>query len=109
MSNQMIQQKPISKHGKNVAIIAYFTLIGWIIALIMFGQKPTRLAAFHLRQSLGLFLTGVVLSFIPLIGWALVFPLLVLWVVGLIQACEGEAKPLPVVGNFYQQTLRHMI
>jgi len=105
----MIQQKPISKHGKNVAIIAYFTLIGWIIALIMFGQKPTRLAAFHLRQSLGLFLTGVVLSFIPLIGWALVFPLLVLWVVGLVQACEGEAKPLPFVGNFYQQTLRHMI
>ncbi|TKB44777.1 hypothetical protein E8M12_10760 [Thalassotalea mangrovi] len=105
----MIQQKPINKHGKNVAIIAYFTIIGWIIALLMFGQKPTRLAAFHLRQSLGLFLTGVVLSFIPLIGWILVIPLLVLWLIGLIQACEGEAKPLPMVGNFYQQTLRYVI
>ncbi len=50
-----IQHSPHRAPGedKTVAIVAYLTLIGFIIAIILNGQKKTALGAFHLRQMLG--------------------------------------------------------
>lgn len=95
---------------RTVAILAYITLIGFIIAIVMHSSKKTALGAFHLRQGLGLFITGFVASFlmvIPLIGW-LLFPLImiglfVLWVMGLIAAVNGQQKPMPLVGEHFQK------
>ena len=44
---------------------------------------------------------------IPILGW-LAFPVLmlcwlVLWVMGLIAAINGQLKPMPVVGPMYQK------
>jgi uncharacterized membrane protein len=72
------------------------------------------LGAYHLRQSLGLFLTaiavgmgGVVLAIIPILGILCLFAIwvgiLVLWVMGLIAAINGEMKPMPIVGPMYQK------
>jgi len=99
---------------KMIAILAYLTLIGFIVAIILQMNKKTKLGAFHLRQMLGLMLTGVavgvcnfILVFIPILGHlcilALMLALLVLWVMGLIAAVNGEMKPMPVVGPLYQQ------
>jgi len=102
---------------KTVAIVSYLTLIGFIIALIMHGNKKTRLGAFHLRQSLGLMLAGIVVSvaisllgWIPFIGWLLVVlsPLigiafLVFWILGLVAAINGQLKPLPWIGEHFQK------
>ncbi len=42
------------KEDKTVAIISYITIIGWVIALVMYnGGKKSKLGAFHIRQSLG--------------------------------------------------------
>ena len=93
---------------KMIAILAYLTLIGFIVAIILQMNKKTKLGAFHLRQMLGLVLTGVavgicnfILVFIPILGHlcilALMLALLVLWVMGLIAAVNGEMKPMPVV------------
>ena len=49
---------PAVPEDKTVAILAYITLIGFIIAIVLHGQKKTALGAFHLRQMLGIFLTG---------------------------------------------------
>jgi|GEM_PF-4375918 len=35
-----------------VAVISYFTLIGWIVAMIIYDKHQSSLASFHLRQSL---------------------------------------------------------
>ena len=99
---------------KTVAIIAYITLIGFIVAIIIHMNKKTKLGAFHLRQVLGFFLTGIavvfceiVLIFIPILGWlcivALWASMLVLWVLGLVAAINGQMKPMPVVGPLYQK------
>jgi uncharacterized membrane protein len=99
---------------KTIAIISYLTIIGFIIAVIMHGSNKTRLGAYHLRQMLGLLVTGVVLffvglllAFIPLLGWltsmALWFGLFVLWLIGLIAAANGQMKPVPVLGQQYEQ------
>lgn len=91
--------------NKQVAIIAYFTLIGFIIALVMHGNESNKneLGAFHLRQMLGLWLCSLVTSFIPLVNLIGFIFWFVLWIIGLIAAINGEKKPVPIVGNLFQQ------
>ena len=95
---------------RTVAILAYITIIGFIIAIVMHSSKKTAIGSYHLRQCLGLFITGFVASFlmvIPVLGW-IAFPivmigLFVLWIMGLIAAVNGQQKPMPVVGEHYQK------
>src|SRR5262249_33502834 len=95
---------------KTVAIIAYLTLIGFIIALVMFGSKKPKLGAFHLRQTLGFVVTGFavgIVGVIPILGWLLLILAMpcffVLWIMGIISAVNGQLKPVPVVGPLYQK------
>ena len=53
-----------SDNGKTVAIVCYFTLIGWIVALVMHSNNKTSLGAFHIRQMLGLMLISFAFYFI---------------------------------------------
>lgn len=96
-------------NGKNIAVIAYITLIGWIIALVMHNSNKTELGAFHIRQMLGLIIVGFALSMlarvigIGMISWIVQIGMLVLWVLGLIGAIQGEKKLIPVLGEQFQQ------
>ncbi|MBA3850219.1 MAG: hypothetical protein C0502_09540 [Opitutus sp.] len=101
---------------KTVAILSYLTVIGFIVAIVLHGSKKTRLGSFHLRQSLGIYLTGVVagacnfaLVLIPILGWLAMLViwlgLVVLWVMGLVGAAQGQARPVPVLGEQYQKLL----
>lgn len=107
------EPRPVSMDdGKTMAIIAYITIFGLIIAFIMNNDKKNPFTAFHIRQSLGLGLLGIalsVLSYIPFIGWIVsilgtIF-LVVLWVMGLISAVNGEKKPVPILGEKFQEWL----
>ena len=112
-----------AKEDTTVALLAYLTPIafgiGIVIAIVMHNGKKTTLGAYHLRQSLGLLLTAlaswvpcIIISMIPVVNMLMLLlgPLLgiaffVLWVMGLLNAINGQMKPLPVVGEFYQKTL----
>lgn len=98
---------------KTTAIVAYLTLIGFIVAVVLHGNKKTRLGAYHLRQALGLMLTAVaavvvsaILGFVPILGWladlVIWIGLFVMWLMGLIAAASGQMKPVPVLGEQYQ-------
>jgi len=59
---------------------------------------------------LGFILTWLavfVLIVIPIIGWILIpvfyLCMLVLWVLGLVAAINGQMTPMPVVGPLYQK------
>lgn len=105
--------KSVVSEGKTTAIIAYITIIGLIIAFIMNNDKKNSFAAYHIRQSLGIGLTGLalsVVSVIPFLGWIIsifgtIF-LLVLWIMGLISALNGQEKPVPLLGEKYQEWLK---
>jgi uncharacterized membrane protein len=100
--------------GKTVAILSYITLIGWIIAIVMHNSNKTRFGAYHLRQGLGLFLLGVVLSFLSF-GMGIFFLhfgffwltngiriiILVLMILGIINAVNLKKEPLPFVGELF--------
>jgi len=42
------------EEGKTIAIIAYITIFGLLIAFLMNNDKKNSFASYHLRQSLGL-------------------------------------------------------
>lgn len=109
------QSQPMD--GKTIAIISYITIIGWIIAYIQFGKNKSSLVAFHLRQSLFIMLCAlcvqIVYRFMPYLGWTIssLFSLsmlgfLVLWIIGLIGAINGEEKAVPILGNKAQELLK---
>jgi uncharacterized membrane protein len=106
----------VATEDKTAAILSYLTIIGFIVGLVIHNGNKTRLGAFHLRQSLGLFITSLVLiplsfglAFIPVLGWltelALWFGLFALWIIGLISAANGQQKPVPVIGEKFQSWL----
>jgi uncharacterized membrane protein len=76
----------------------------------MHSSRKTRVGAFHLRQTLGLVLTGVaggVASLVPILGWIVWFVvtigLIVLWFLGLLAALRGDTRPVPILGERYQR------
>lgn len=86
-------------------IVAYITIIGWIIALVTNNPKAEQ-TTYHLRQALGLhliFFVGGFVFWIPIIGWALFLGILALAIIGLISAIEGTRKPVPYLGKHFQE------
>ncbi len=108
-------------NAKLVAILSYMTLVGWVVALVMHNAQKTALGAYHLRQSLLLFLAVIFayaaitfVAVVPLLGWLigiLAIPVvgigaLILWVMGLVAAVNGEQKPIPVIGEKAQEVFK---
>jgi uncharacterized membrane protein len=94
---------------KNIAMIAYITIIGLIIAFVMNNEKKDAFASYHIRQSVGLAVTGLALGIvgmIPILGWIInilgIFVLLYMWVMGLMNAINGKESPVPFLGEKYK-------
>jgi uncharacterized membrane protein len=88
--------------AKTKAIVAHITLIGWIIALVVNNQEKDELTSFYIRQVLGLMIIGL-LGMIPFLGFIAGIVVLIGWVISLIGAAQGEMKPIPVLGEYFQE------
>ncbi|WP_212006546.1 DUF4870 domain-containing protein [Chitinophaga sp. HK235] len=98
---------------KQWAIIAYITIIGWIIAFVKNKENKDTLVTYHLEQALGLAIAsllwsvavGVLLSIIPALSALLsilgILPLIFM-IFGIINANSGVHKPIPVIGKFFE-------
>ncbi len=88
--------------NKIMAVLAY---IIFLIPLIAAKESP--FARFHTNQGLLLVIAAVILSVIaaiPVIGW-IIAPVIgiavtVLAVIGILNALNGKAKELPLIGKF---------
>ena len=96
-----MDQKTIDE-GKTLAIVSYITLIGLILAFILNNDKKNEFTKFHIRQALMLFLCGLVLGWIPLLGLVVGLAIFIFWIMGLICAIQGQAKEVPLIGKFAQ-------
>ena len=97
----------VVEEGRVWAIIAYL----WILFLVtLIGKKSNKFAVYHAKQGLMLFIVWAVvfiIGFIPIIGWIVsilggIF-MLVLFIVGIVNAATGKYKPLPVVGQYAEK------
>lgn len=101
--------------GKSTATIAYLTIIGLIIAFVMNGEKKNEFAQYHIRQSIGLALTGLALGIvgmIPILGWIIniigFFVLVYMWVMGLMNAINEKESPVPILGKKYEMWFKNI-
>ncbi|WGK63878.1 DUF4870 domain-containing protein [Croceiramulus getboli] len=105
-----------AEEGKTIAIISYITIIGLIIAFVMNNEKKNDFASFHIRQSVGLACTGIALGIIgviPIIGWLInligIFVLLYLWIMGIVNAVNLNRKPVPLLGERFENWFKGSI
>jgi len=96
--------------AKTKAIISHFFGIGWLIALIMNMNNKEELASYFIRQNLGLIIIAIVLrivGYIPLLGTAVLIAgsilVFVFWLMSLIWSIQGEMKPVPWIGDKFQE------
>jgi uncharacterized membrane protein len=102
----------------NVAgMLAYVTIIPAIIFLVMAPYNQKRFIRFHAFQSIFFAVAWTVLwialsmiGMIPVLGWAtlVVWPLLgigglILWIVLLLKANQGQMWKLPLVGEMAEK------
>ena len=96
--------------SKVTSVLSYFGLL-WLIAFF-FGKKDEK-SIYHLKQGFGLlvvgFLFGIVLQILfsvsPTIAGIfslLGIVLLVLFIIGVINAVKEEQKPLPLIGKSFE-------
>lgn len=97
---------------KKIAIIAYLTIIGSIIAMVMNSEKKYPFASFHNRQALGIFLLFFALGY-PIgyfdswaitMGFYLFF--FILWIYGFLGALQYEQREIPLVGKLFQKLFK---
>ena len=94
--------KKVLSDGKNVAIISHLWIIGWVIALVMNNTNKSDLGTFYIKQTLGIFILSF-LTMIPILTFVVGIVCFVLWIVSLVGALSGEKKPLPIVGDKFQE------
>lgn len=99
------------QNNKVMAILAY---LSWLVLVPLFAAKESRFARFHCNQGLVLAIAEIIcwivlglLDNIPYIGWLFgllngLFSLVcvVFAVIGIVNAANGKAKELPIIGKF---------
>src|SRR5262249_2187281 len=95
------------------AAIAYaLGLLGGILFLVL--EKENRYVRFHAMQSLMTFaaasITCLMLVSLPLVGWLLapifIICVIVLWIVLMVKAVNGQHYKLPYIGDWAEQQVK---
>ena len=91
------------EENKVFGVLAY---IGILFLVPLLAAPKSKFAKFHANQGCVLFIAGAILSFIwviPVLGWIVGFFggifLLVLAILGIINALNGKMEKLPVIGD----------
>lgn len=110
-----ITEKEI-QDGKGMSILAYI----WILVFIpLITSRDNKYVMFHTEQGLALFITSIVVGIVFIIldpifnrildfyfcGGSIIYLLvrlciLVLVIMGIINAAQGKVKELPIIGSF---------
>jgi hypothetical protein len=83
------------------AIVAHITIIGWVIALVINSNNKEEYTSFYLRQTLGLHLLSMCISWVPVVGWFLGIVIFAFWLLSFIYAIQGDMKMIPF-GEYFQ-------
>jgi len=88
---------------ENVAGLLCY-VAGWITGLIFFLiEKDSQFVKFHAMQSIITFGACVILGFIPVIGWIIWILALVLWILLMVKAYQGQKFKLPLIGDLAEK------
>lgn len=123
--------KSTARIGKKVAVLAYFPIFGFLVAIIKHQNNKTKLGAYHLKQVTGFILTGIIIMIMAgffiwwinnsdknfklnyavwvAIGLIIIFVcFLISYIIGFNNASEGRKKPAPVLGKLYENLFKDL-
>ena len=100
----MAKKIPFAQSKHKTDVVAYLTLVGWLIAYFCGNRAASR---FHLNQALSILLADLGLNADTAVASVLVrgvcgllsFCVVVLWVIGLVRAAKGNDTPVPILGE----------
>lgn len=102
-------EEQVIKEGKTTAIVAYFTMVGALIAITMNLEPKNPFARFHVRQAFGIHLVFLGIALF-LSVWFFEYALLalyvfyfVMWLYGFLGAISGKANKMPILGSYFQK------
>lgn len=103
-------EKEDIEKNKVMAVLSYF---GLLVLIPIFAAKDSKFAKFHANQGLVLFIVEIIINaaigilkrimlrgLFGFIGSLLDLVLLVVAIIGIVNAAQGKAKELPVIGKF---------
>ena len=99
------------EEGKSVAWLSYISLL-FLVPLL--SQKNNSYTKFHIKQGIVLFITSIIVGFvdrifilIPVVGYIFMLAsslvLLILMIIGIVNALSGKTESLPVIGKFAEK------
>ncbi|MGB1231019.1 MAG: hypothetical protein ACPG5M_02145 [Winogradskyella sp.] len=100
--------------GKTLALVAYLTLIGTLIAFFMNKDKRNEFTYFHTRQALGLGLLYIAIGYIisnldsMMVSMSFWIFFSVLFLYGIFGAVTGKANKIPLLGDFFQKIFKSL-
>ena len=105
-------------NNKTLSIVSYITPIGWLVSFFTGKENADSLLKYHLRQSFGLLIFGIVLSVILnilmsitsmyFLGYISIINL-VLMIIGIINAANEVEKPLPIIGKMLEDKFSFIV
>ncbi|MBV1924324.1 MAG: hypothetical protein KUG68_09900 [Flavobacteriaceae bacterium] len=99
--------------GKNIAIIAYITFIGTVIAYIMNVDHKHEFANFHIKNMFGLillmFLSQVTQASVSLLLGEILFVIaFFLWAYSIVMAITNQKKGVPFLDEKFQEWFKFL-
>lgn len=88
--------------GRQVGVLAYLWVPGWIIGLVLNGQKRSHLGSFHLRQALGIMVICLILVWVIRLKWIVLLLQAGMSIFGIISAMNYEKNEIPFFGRLFQ-------
>jgi uncharacterized membrane protein len=108
-SQAPVEKKTEGEKNTMMAIIAYFLFF----VPLLTESKNDPFVKYHVKQGLALFIVAVANSLIGSVisVWYFIsgfvgIGLLVLWIMGIINAANGKTQPVPVIGKLAEQYLK---
>lgn len=98
--------------GKTLALVAYLTLFGTLIAFFMNQDKKNVFTSFHIRQALGLGLMYIIIGFVVssfdsfMVSMSFWIFFSVLYIYGIFSAITGKMNKIPLLGETFQNIFK---
>lgn len=94
-----IPSSPSTELQHNAKLLAALSYLWVLSALVLVLFRGNDYISFHAKQGLVLWLLSIVFWFVPVIGWLANLAVMVLILIGFLQALEGKRWTMPYIGT----------
>ncbi|MCX6785110.1 MAG: hypothetical protein NTV81_04255 [Candidatus Komeilibacteria bacterium] len=100
MSQENSNRLSISEADLRWAAVSYVWIL-WLGPILL--KRDSAYIQFHAKQGMLLFVAEVIAGLIPVIGWLIGLFLIILAVMGVLEALAGRFWEMPVLGKYVKK------